>query len=111
MIDEREAKLPKWAQERLTKERVLRDRAEASVKVLFTYTKTNTYWEESNDKRHPLPNNASIRFQLGPDMFDYIEVRIDEKEKALYIYGPGRINIRPEASNAVWISLARLGQK
>ena len=111
MKDEREAKLPKWAQERLTKERVLRARAEASVKALFPDTETNTYWEESHDKRHPLPRNATVRFQLGPGEFGYIVVKIDEKEKAIYIFGLDDIDIRPKAMNAVWISPARLGQK
>ena len=111
MKDKREASLPKWAQSDLAIARRRGDEAEAALKALFPDAETNTHWVESYDKRYPLPNNASIRFQLGPGMFDYIEVRRDEEEKALYIYGPNTIKMRPATSNAGWISLARLGQE
>ena len=108
--DEREAKLPKWAQEMLQDARRRTERAERERDE----ARHGTAPEESRAVRHQyddiplglgkLPN---VRFTLQPGAYDhsyrYVDVRVNESGSRVEVMGGRSIFIEPVSSNVVHI--------
>ena len=115
-IDEREKKLPKWAQAELER-----------LRLRLGETREALAEERGNDYNPDLPNvgvgsdgenggpgrlydpRTRVRFRMGEGIGNYIEVywRKDVQGTRLYICGGDRITIHPSASNAIALKLER----
>lgn len=108
--DEREAKLPKWAQEMLKDARRRTERAEKERDE----ARRGTAPEESRAVRYfydeiPLGLGArpNVRFTLQPGAYGhsyrYVDVRVSESERRVEIMGGRSIFIEPVSSNVVHV--------
>lgn len=98
MIIEDISKLPKWAQNLIS--RLERDYNDAIDKLsnMDEGGETNVKWSSGWKDSHNLPNNSKVTFVVnGKDIDAYIQ------NGALYISGEREIVIFPHASNAVYI--------
>lgn len=113
---ERRAKLPKWARDEM--DRLERELTEArrvaaqarGEKVTRVQVCPRTH---SNEDRadYYAPDHADVRFMLGDDWQDHIDVQIDDHPR----YGPSilvrgghtGINVRPASGNVVFITLEK----
>ena len=93
------AKLPKWAQDVITRLERNLERANKKINEIYEQEETNTQVEEGF-KRLNLPNGSSIVFSIGDQQ---VRVRIDQGN--LNINGSRAFQIQPLASNNVdiWI--------
>lgn len=112
--DPREAKLPRWAQDRLQRlrNRALRETAYADAALLDTDP------EGSSAVMHPyekipvgLGKHAEVRFKLGPHATrDYIDVRVGRgyDEGKLLLHAGDGLLIEPQSSNYLKVLVGRV---
>jgi hypothetical protein len=114
--DDREHKLPVWAQDiinGLRREIVAGERINATLQ--WQNPGTDTRLDTILDKRDmELPKGATINFSLDPKGRDehhvsiHARVRRDRDGKAvLYLMGGDGLVVEPEASNCIAVSLKR----
>lgn len=113
------AKLPKWAQQKVRRDQANiarayreRDVALGSAEPGDVYASIDYY----SEREVALPE-SNIRFHLGPDMLDVIDVRIehgrsladepDATEPHLYVHGIRSVAVVPQASNTFRIFLRK----
>ena len=97
-------KLPKWAREALTGERMRRQEAEAKLEALFPNASTNTFWRDGLTRRS-LPNNSLLSFRVGGGDLDIIQVFI--MEQGLRISSRRSLAIYPMTCNVVIAKLEK----
>lgn len=109
MPSEREAKLPKWAQDELERLRrelatAKRDRAEAFSR----HPGTDVLRHDGTDYCD-LPPGSTIRFVVGEHFADWVDVRVREEagEKLVDICGGDLFQVLPRAANAIRIRVKR----
>lgn len=117
MTDPREAKLPKWAQDLLRKERFERNRSEEKLAAYMRQqVKPTPIWYGTWQNPIFLPDTSGyqrVHFQMNgtnPKMTtrDDIQVGIKHNQpNTLEIMGGDRIVISPSASNVVEVQLIR----
>ena len=98
-----EKKLPQWAQWELERLRATIEHNEAALAAAIGSTKTrvevNPYASHMGIDHHCfIPENETIRFHFGKH---YIDVKIDGG--ALNVMADDQIEVRPRASNVVWV--------
>lgn len=99
-------KLPKWAQSRIQISEMRRGEAEARLAAMFPEAETDTYWNVNYEKKLPLPKGSRVRFQIGTDTLDYIDVSLHDG--LLKVEASGEISVHPYASNYIKINMADL---
>lgn len=105
MPDPREAKLPRWAQDELAKERAKARYAERQLAEHKATVPQSRLWHGDYDNPIYLPDCNTVHWQLygGDRLFDQIQVRMDGG--ALEVTGGHAIAIEPNSSNFVHIRL------
>ncbi|MEU9560328.1 DUF7239 family protein [Streptomyces fumanus] len=105
MADPREARLPKWAQEELSRLRRSLVQAEArNAELRGKVGKTNTHVQNFGQDDQPLPNGSTVRFQLRSDHWDqYVSARVERGR--LSLLGGRSLLVLPHVSNALYLSL------
>lgn len=107
--DDREARLPKWARDKLAHLRRELATAERYTRELRgDIPETDTCAEVGNVRRFPLPKGADVRFTLAkphPAMWrSEIRVRV-ESDGRLYLNADQTVYVVPASSNALHIEL------
>ncbi|KUL44786.1 hypothetical protein ADL22_12650 [Streptomyces sp. NRRL F-4489] len=99
---EREARLPKWAQEELRKlRRDLAAEREQVAELKGGKPDSNTYWVTSHEAVAPLPRDARVGFRLVENGVPYQgRVLAHVEEGKLVVRGASPLIIRPESSSA-----------
>lgn len=105
MTDQREARLPKWAQEELTSLRRQLKTARTRIDELrWAVGETNTSVLNYGNDDQPLANNAHVQFDFPGKRWDnHIQVYIEGGR--LRIQGGRTLVIYPSVSNAFWVEL------
>lgn len=101
-------KLPKWAQNLIYK--LERDLESAHAKLSAGPEDSNTIADPHSDPFRPLGTDTTIRFKVGEEWHEYIDVRVrtDHKgESYIYLMGGDSISIEPESSNTATVRLRR----
>lgn len=118
--DEREARLPMWAQQKLKDARYVARNAQEALAAHHEIAEPSRIWHGDYDNRVYIPEpfeNASTTVHFDPynddEMHHGIQVRIVPK-RALYLMTPcieintgGQMWIQPVASNLLRVGLAR----
>ncbi len=103
VVDDRETRLPKWAQEKLADARRRVESAERSANKARLATNpadTNTVIDPYADIPIGLPKNANVRFLLGDERRrSYVDVRVDGD--AVHVMGGGMLAVMPKSGNVV----------
>jgi hypothetical protein len=98
-------RLPKYAQDAINASRREIDDLKKEIALLrANYTgDTNTFVWHGLEENIPLPNNARIHFKLDEGRYRYIECQV--KNGKLHVHGSDMLNIQPEVTNVIDISL------
>lgn len=103
-MDEREHKLPKWAQAELHTLRTQLERErERNADLRGEVGPTNTYVKNYTSEDRPLPNDARICHRLGERFDQYIDVHVEGKR--LWLHGGRFLVIHPHVSNAFYVTV------
>ena len=114
-ITEAIKKLPQWLQEHIAGlHRTIESLTEENVQLRgkAEYQDTNTFLRNFRGPHLPLPKNAVIRFQYGPEFNEYIDIgfdrpgldRLDETGKALIVRGgETELSVIPDCRNGLHI--------
>ncbi|AUG87312.1 hypothetical protein HOS59_gp48 [Streptomyces phage Rowa] len=104
MVDPREERLPKWAQEQL---RGLRTQLERERKLNADLRgevgETNVYVQNYTSEDQPLPKDARIKYQTGPRFDEYVAVHTEGNR--LWLHGGRFLIIHPHVSNAFYVTV------
>lgn len=102
--DERELRLPKWAQQEF--DNLRRHLREAKNRLAANPEDSNTFADDYTT-RTPLGRNKRITFYLGEETDGYrnrIDVQIEDGK--LYVHGgDGSLRIMPRVSNAIYVDI------
>ncbi len=106
-VDEREQRLPKWAQEKLTDaRRRVRDANELAqaARLATKPDETDTLIDPWGDSIG-LPKGERVRFLLADDdnLREWVDVRV--KDGVLELMGGGSLVLRPQVTNVVHIKV------
>jgi hypothetical protein len=114
-IEEKIAKLPKWAQEHITSLTTSKERADLALQrrldELSGEEKSNVILLSTNrEKDIPLPNHSIIRFVIGDDKGNKsnVDCHVNKKELRVYITTQGAMLIKPQANNSAYITTEEL---
>lgn len=103
-MDEKEKRLPKWAQQELVRLRANIDRLQNQIDMINGDAKTNVFMRDGLEMR-PLQSGHEIRLVLGPGL-DYVDFNIRSNAytgPCVQVRTGGTMLILPEASNACCI--------
>lgn len=98
---EQEAKLPKWAQNELYRLRT--NETYWKAQALAGPEQSNTFVVQDGESIKPLGDSPNIRFNLGPDWHEKIEVRVEGNR--VLVYGGDTLAVMPRSSNYCEIRL------
>lgn len=101
MAEHDESKLPAWAQRELdTLRNEIERQANANAVLRRDVGETDVFVTGWPDNQ-PLPRHSHIRFQVGADRFEYIEVRSDGDGSVEVRCGDGGLSVQPRAANVI----------
>lgn len=103
-IEEKFAKLPKWAQDHIHQ---LERTIEALKEKHAPYSESKVTWGFSIDetmRQGHIPDDVPVRWMINEKSYHYFDVRLTEN-KELYISGNPLISIDPQAANVVRVKL------
>lgn len=95
------SKLPKWAAQEM--ERRERDVAYWEERATAGPDDSDTFARNVSGNDTPLGQERTIRFQVGPEWWQYIDVR--KQDNSVIIHANAMVNIHPSASNAFNVTL------
>jgi hypothetical protein len=107
-VDPREARLPKWAQDRMV---VLRMRvAEAHEQLTKGSEGSRVFADPYGDHPRPLGRRGHVQYRVGDpsDDLDYIAVKLEDDERGVpvvQVYGSRSVDVQPSSSNTFSVRL------
>lgn len=108
-VDPREVKLPKWAQEELSRlRRELHVSQQTIEELKWNNPGSDTFLIDYGRKDAPLPKNSRIGFHLRPDDGRSREqIQVYTEYGKLRVQGDYALIVRPTASNCFTVELER----
>lgn len=101
--DDREVKLPKWAQDKLSQLRMRLGEARQAVSdKLGHYPIENAHILDPNsDFDYVASPHRRVRFQTGPGSREWIELYVDTQRNRLVAMASAYMEVRPSSANVV----------